>query len=62
MKTSTYLHNGWTSRPIAGPIPSHLRDGTVPATVPGSVRTDLGDRQPGGDTRVALGIDPVEGI
>ncbi|MEO7588457.1 MAG: glycoside hydrolase family 2 protein, partial [Arachnia sp.] len=41
MKTSTYLRNGWTLRAVAGPIPSHLQNVTVPATVPGSVHTDL---------------------
>ncbi len=41
MRTSTDLHDGWTVQPIAGPAPAHLRQTPVPATVPGTVHTDL---------------------
>lgn len=36
------LHENWTLRPIAGPFPHDLADaGPIPATVPGTVHTDL---------------------
>jgi len=36
------LHTGWTVRPDGGPVPAHvLAAGPVPATVPGTVHTDL---------------------
>ncbi|VTR75765.1 glycoside hydrolase family 2 protein [Cellulomonas hominis] len=35
------LHDGWTVRAAAGPVPRGLRLDEVPATVPGSVHTDL---------------------
>ncbi|MGN7860429.1 glycoside hydrolase family 2 protein [Microbacterium sp. 22303] len=39
------LHDGWRMRAAAGPVPEHLRDalsdGSVDATVPGCVHTDL---------------------
>ncbi len=36
------LHDGWTVRPVGGPVPPHvLAAGAVPATVPGVVHTDL---------------------
>ncbi|KRD47567.1 hypothetical protein ASE27_04540 [Oerskovia sp. Root918] len=38
------LHTGWTVRAVAGPVPAHLAarlDAPVPATVPGTVHTDL---------------------
>ncbi len=36
------LHDGWTVRPVAGPVPDEVAEaGPVPATVPGSVHTDL---------------------
>ena len=39
---SQLLHDGWTLRPDGGPVPAHVRDaGPVPATVPGTVHTDL---------------------
>ncbi|WP_248305678.1 glycoside hydrolase family 2 protein [Agromyces sp. H66] len=37
----TPLADGWTLSLLAGPAPEHLRSATVPATVPGSVHTDL---------------------
>ncbi|WP_206515637.1 glycoside hydrolase family 2 protein [Georgenia faecalis] len=41
MRTSTTLHDGWTVRPTAGPVPADLASRAVPATVPGSAHTDL---------------------
>jgi beta-mannosidase len=36
------LHDGWTLRPAGGPVPDEIRAaGPIPATVPGSVHTDL---------------------
>jgi beta-mannosidase len=36
------LHDGWTVRPVAGPVPDLVAEaGAVPATVPGVVHTDL---------------------
>jgi beta-mannosidase len=35
------LHDGWTVRASGGPIPDHLVDRVIPATVPGSVHLDL---------------------
>ncbi|MBT2483997.1 MULTISPECIES: glycosyl hydrolase 2 galactose-binding domain-containing protein [unclassified Microbacterium] len=36
------LHEGWTVAAGRGPVPDHIRDaGAVPASVPGSVHTDL---------------------
>ena len=37
----TALHDGWTLRPLEGPVPQGLADRAVPATVPGCVHTDL---------------------
>ena len=37
----TALHDGWTLRPLEGPVPPGLQDRAVPATVPGCVHTDL---------------------
>ena len=37
----TALHDGWTLRPLEGPVPPGLADRAVPATVPGCVHTDL---------------------
>ena len=39
--TTRDLRDGWTVRATRGPVPSGLELGTVPATVPGSVHTDL---------------------
>jgi beta-mannosidase len=39
----TELHSGWTLRAIGGPVPSEIADRAVPATVPGTVHTDLLD-------------------
>ncbi|MHA7134660.1 glycoside hydrolase family 2 protein [Oerskovia turbata] len=42
--TRRELHSGWTVRAFAGPVPDHLADrvhAPVPATVPGTVHTDL---------------------
>jgi beta-mannosidase len=40
--TSHPLHDGWTVEPVHGPVPASVRDaGAVPATVPGTVHTDL---------------------
>ncbi len=40
--TTRPLHDGWTLRPAAGPVPDHVRAaGAVPAVVPGTVHTDL---------------------
>ncbi|MFF3066536.1 glycoside hydrolase family 2 protein [Oerskovia sp. NPDC057915] len=42
--TRRELHAGWTVRAVAGPVPAHLADrlhAPVPATVPGTVHTDL---------------------
>ena len=35
------LHGGWTVRAAGGPIPAGIGDSPVPATVPGTVHTDL---------------------
>ena len=35
------LDQGWTVRAVAGPVPAALDGAVVPATVPGSVHTDL---------------------
>jgi beta-mannosidase len=36
------LHDGWTVRPVAGPVPDDVAEaGPVPAQVPGTVHTDL---------------------
>jgi beta-mannosidase len=35
------LHEGWTLRSTGGPVPDAVAGRTVPATVPGSVHTDL---------------------
>ncbi|WP_062213377.1 glycoside hydrolase family 2 protein [Streptomyces sp. NBRC 109706] len=35
------LHDGWHLKAIAGPVPDHIADRTVPAQVPGSAHTDL---------------------
>jgi beta-mannosidase len=39
----TELHTGWTVRATGGPVPPDIADLTVPATVPGTVHTDLLD-------------------
>lgn len=40
--TSRPLHDGWTVEALHGPVPPSVRDaGTVTASVPGSVHTDL---------------------
>jgi beta-mannosidase len=40
--TAVSLDVGWTLRPIAGPVPAEVTSaGPVPATVPGTVHTDL---------------------
>ncbi|PFG36939.1 beta-mannosidase [Flavimobilis soli] len=35
------LHDGWRLRAVSGPVPEHVATDDVPATVPGSVHTDL---------------------
>ena len=35
------IHDGWTVRAIAGPVPPEIAGRPLPATVPGSVHTDL---------------------
>ncbi|MGN7703859.1 glycosyl hydrolase 2 galactose-binding domain-containing protein [Cellulosimicrobium sp. 22601] len=35
------LHEGWSARAVGGPVPAHVAGVTVPASVPGSVHTDL---------------------
>lgn len=38
----TPLHHNWTVRPVAGPVPANVAAaGRIPATVPGTVHTDL---------------------
>ncbi|MHB1491169.1 MAG: glycoside hydrolase family 2 protein [Cellulomonas sp.] len=40
--TSRPLHDGWTVEPLHGPVPAAVREaGALPATVPGTVHTDL---------------------
>ena len=42
--TRRELHTGWTVRAVAGPVPAHLAEQVhvpVPASVPGTVHTDL---------------------
>jgi beta-mannosidase len=42
MPTALNLHDGWTVRPVAGPVPDEVADaGPILATVPGTVHTDL---------------------
>lgn len=42
MLERTTLHEGWTVTAVRGPVPDHVRAaGPVPASVPGSVHTDL---------------------
>ncbi|MEV6343595.1 glycoside hydrolase family 2 TIM barrel-domain containing protein [Actinoplanes sp. NPDC051851] len=41
----TDLHEGWTVRAAGGPVPAEIADETVPATVPGTVHTDLLDAE-----------------
>ncbi|AEV83840.1 beta-mannosidase [Actinoplanes sp. SE50] len=41
----TDLHSGWTVRAVGGPVPAEIAAGTVPATVPGTVHTDLLDAE-----------------
>jgi beta-mannosidase len=40
-RRSVALTSGWSVRATAGPVPSAITDTTIPATVPGSVHTDL---------------------
>ena len=35
------LHDGWNAVAVGGPIPAEFRDRAIPATVPGSIHTDL---------------------
>jgi beta-mannosidase len=35
------LHSGWTVRAVGGPVPPEVGDSSLPATVPGTVHTDL---------------------
>ena len=39
--TLVNLHEGWTLRPVGGPLPAGLTGEPLPATVPGCVHTDL---------------------
>ncbi len=40
--SAVLLHDGWTVRAVAGPVPGHVAAaGPVPASVPGTVHTDL---------------------
>ena len=39
--TCTPLHSGWTVTAVAGPVPPHVTEQTIQATVPGCVHTDL---------------------
>ena len=39
--TALPLHDGWTLRPVDGPIPVDLVGAPIPAVVPGCVHTDL---------------------
>jgi len=41
--TAHELHEGWTLTATAGPVPAEIEGRAVPATVPGSVHTDLLD-------------------
>lgn len=41
----TELHTGWTVRAAGGPVPAEIAAETVPATVPGTVHTDLLDAE-----------------
>lgn len=41
----TDLHAGWTVRAAGGPVPADIAAETVPATVPGTVHTDLLDAE-----------------
>ena len=42
-RTVTQVHDGWTLRGISGPLPENIVGQVVPATIPGSVHTDLLD-------------------
>ena len=35
------LHEGWSARAVAGPVPESVAGATIPATVPGCIHTDL---------------------
>lgn len=39
--SSRTLHDGWTVRPTAGPVPANVSGASIPATVPGTVHIDL---------------------
>lgn len=39
--TVRYLHSNWTLRSLAGPVPAHVANQVIGATVPGTVHTDL---------------------
>ncbi|MFC8191528.1 glycoside hydrolase family 2 protein [Cellulomonas sp. NPDC057328] len=41
VRTQRDLHDGWTLRAVGGPVAADVAGRTVPATVPGSVHTDL---------------------
>ena len=51
--TALPLHDGWTLRPVDGPIPVDLVGAPIPAVVPGCVHTDL--------LRAGLIADPFDG-
>ena len=51
--TCTPLHSGWTVTAVAGPVPPHVTEQTIQATVPGCVHTDL--------QRAGLIDDPFDG-
>lgn len=40
-RTSLQLHDGWFVQAVAGPAPEEVAGRSIPATVPGSVHTDL---------------------
>lgn len=41
VQASRALHEGWVARAVAGPIPENVVDVTIPASVPGTIHTDL---------------------
>lgn len=40
-RVDRHLHDGWSAMVVAGPAPAEVRDRQIPATVPGSIHTDL---------------------
>lgn len=59
---SVPLHDNWTLRSVAGPVPQNIAGLTIPATVPGSVHTDLLDAGLISDPYVGLAEKSLEWV